>query len=103
MAEVDRLLKKLPGEPTPSASSAPTVRKTPAVAPPGADLTAAGQWLGTWARVVLGLLIGIGMPQWPYTHGCELRLIDSLVGVAAAFAAEAWGAISTCDRRVGRV
>src|SRR2546422_1216366 len=31
MAEVDRLLNKLPyGEPTPSASSAPTVRKTPA-------------------------------------------------------------------------
>src|SRR5437879_5153156 len=46
MAEVDRLLKKLPyGEPTPSASSAPTVRNTPAVAPPGADLTAAGQWV----------------------------------------------------------
>src|SRR3989442_8666818 len=46
LAEVDRLLKKLPyGEATPSASSAPTVRKTPAVAPPGADLTAAGQWL----------------------------------------------------------
>src|SRR5881409_357843 len=83
MAEVDRLLKKLPyGEPTPSASSAPTVRKMPAVAPPGADLTAAGQWLGTWARVVLGLLIGIGMTQWPYTHGCGLRLIVYLFGVA---------------------
>src|SRR5256886_12484119 len=74
MAGVDRLLKNLPyGEPPPSVGSAPTVRNTPAVAPPGADLTAAGQWLGTWARVVLGLLIGIGMTQWPYTHGCGLR------------------------------
>src|SRR3989442_14695533 len=46
LAEVDRLLKKLPdGEATPSASSAPTVRKTPAVAPPRAHLTAARPWL----------------------------------------------------------
>src|SRR2546427_474233 len=102
MAEVDRLLKKLPyGEPTPSASSAPTVRKTPAVAPPGADPTAAGQWLGTWARVVLGLLIGIGMTQWPYTHGCGLRLIFYLIGVAAVIAAGTWSAISSWKRRFG--
>ncbi len=102
MAEVDRLLKKLPyGEPTPSASSAPTVRKMPAVAPPGADLTAAGQWLGTWARVVLGLLIGIGMTQWPYTHGCGLRLIFYLMGVAAVIAAGTWSGISSWKRRLG--
>jgi len=102
MAEVDRLLKKLPyGEPTSSASSAPTVRKTPAVAPPGADLTAAGQWLGTWARVVLGLLIGIGMTQWPYTHGCGLRLIFYLIGVAAVIAAGIWSGISSWKRRLG--
>jgi len=102
MAEVDRLLKKLPyGEPTPSVGSAPTVRNTPAVAPPGADLTAAGQWLGTWARVVLGLLIGIGMTQWPYTHGCGLRLIFYLLGVAAVIAAGTWSGISSWKRRLG--
>ena len=102
MAEVDRLLKKLPyGEPTPSVGSAPTVRNTPAVAPPGADLTAAGQWLGTWARVVLGLVIGIGMTQWPYTHGCGLRLIFYLVGVAAVIAAGTWSGISSWKRRLG--
>src|SRR3989442_1287652 len=102
LAEEDRLLKKLPyGEATPSASSAPTERKTPAVAPPGADLTAAGQRLGTWARVVLGLLIGIGMTQWPYTHGCGLRLIVYLIGVAAVIAAGTWSAISSWKRRFG--
>jgi hypothetical protein len=102
MAEVDRLLNKLPyGETTPSAGSAPTVRNTPAVAPPGADLTAAGQWLGTWARVVLGLLIGIGMTQWPYTHGCGPRLIFYLVGVAAVIAAGTWSGISSWKRRLG--
>src|SRR5207245_11613446 len=100
MAEVDRLLKKLPyGEPTPSASSAPTVRKTPAVAPPGADLTAAGQWLGTWASVVLGLLIGIGLTQWPYTHGCGLRLIVYLLGVATVITAGSWRAFYSGKRR----
>src|SRR2546430_6990734 len=99
MAGVDRLLKNLPyGEPPPSVGSAPTVRNTPAVAPPGADLTAAGQWLGTWARVVLGLLIGIGMTQWPYTHGCGLRLIVYLVGVAAVIAAGARRGLSSPER-----
>src|SRR2546430_5157915 len=102
MAGVDRLLKNLPyGEPPPSVGSAPTVRNTPAVAPPGADLTAAGQWLGTWARVVLGLLIGIGMTQWPYTHGCGLRLIFYLLGVAAVIAAGTWSGISSWKRRLG--
>src|SRR5256885_13191536 len=101
LAEVDRLLKKLPyGEATPSASSAPTVRKTPAVAPPGADLTAAGQWLGTWARVVLGLLIGIGMTQWPYTHGSGLRLILYLIGLAAGIGAGTWSGTSSRNRRL---
>src|SRR3989441_9696847 len=101
LAEVDRLLKKLPyGEATPSASSAPTVRKTPAAAPPGADLTAAGQWLCTRARGVLGLLIGLGMTQWPYPPGCGPRPVVYLIGVAAVSAAGAWSAISSWKRRV---
>jgi hypothetical protein len=107
MAEVDRLLKKLP-EADPSlgrsGGSAATVKK-PAVAPstPAGfdDLRGGGQWIGTWTRVVLGLLIGIGMTQWPYTHGCGLKFIFYMIGVFAVLAAGCWSSISSWKRRLG--
>jgi len=110
MAEVDRLLKKLPyAEPGLHAGAEPTVRRpsvpaggAAAGASPGAASRATGrEWLGTWARVALGLLIGIGMTQWPYTHGCDLRLIFYLVGVVAVLAAGVWSSISSWRRRLG--
>ncbi len=111
MAEVDRLLKKLPeADPTlgRGSGSVPTVKK-PALAagapgtlggPRGAPASG-GEWLGTWARVTLGLLIGIGMTQWPYTHGCGLRLIIYMIGVLGVLAAGVWSSISSWKRRLG--
>jgi hypothetical protein len=107
MAEVDRLLKKLP-EADPSlgrgAGAAPTVKR-PAVASstPAAfdDLRGGGQWIGTWTRVILGLLIGIGMTQWPYTHGCGLKFIFYMLGVFAVLAAGCWSSLSSWKRRLG--
>jgi hypothetical protein len=105
MAEVDRLLKRLPdADPTLGRGGEPTVRK-PAV-PPGVGLhprgpAVSGAWLGTWARVILGLLVGIGMTQWPYTHGCGLRLTFYLIGVGAVLAAGVWSGISSWQRRLG--
>jgi len=110
MAEVDRLLKKLPdAEPTLGRGAAPTLKKTPAVSPGGAPGAApAGRAggrgvarIGTWTRVVLGLLLGIGMTQWPYTHGCGPRLIFYLVGVGAVLAAGVWSGISSWKGRLG--
>jgi hypothetical protein len=105
MAEVDRLLQKLPShaEPAADAGAEPTVRRPAAAVPPApapAGLSGAA-WLGTWARVILGLLLGIGMTQWPYTHGCGLRLLFYLVGVAAVIAAGVWSSISSWRRRLG--
>ncbi|HEX4575025.1 MAG TPA: hypothetical protein VH158_07830 [Gemmatimonadales bacterium] len=106
MAEVDRLLKKLP-DADPSLGRgggvAPTVKK-PAVAastPEAFDVRGGSQWLGTWTRVVLGLLIGIGMTQWPYTHGCGLKFIFYMMGVFAVLAAGCWSSISSWKRRLG--
>lgn len=109
MAEVDRLLAKLPAaDPTLAGGSAPAVKRPPAGPPSLAPVGGAGpgaisgrEWLGTWARVALGLLIGIGMTQWPYTHGCGLRLIFYLVGVAAVVVAGVWSSISSWKRRLG--
>lgn len=105
MREVDKLLGKLPTH-EPDPGSAPTVKRpaagpaAPATAAPGAG-PSGGEWLGTWLRVGLGLLVGIGMTQWPYTHGCGLRLIFYLIGVAAVLAAGVWSALSSWKRRLG--
>jgi len=103
MAEVDRLLKKLPeadptlGRGSGGSGSAPTVKKPVVV--PGAMPTA----LGTWAKVALGVLVGIGIAPgvWPYSHGCGLRLIFYLVGVTAVIAAGLWASVSSWKRRLG--
>jgi len=103
MAEVDKLLAKLP---TNDAPASPAAGRAPvgggaAGAAPGPGRPSAQEWLGTWARVVLGLLIGIGMSQWPYTHGCGFRLGFYLIGVAAVLAAGFWSSLSSWKRRLG--
>ena len=110
MAEVDRLLKKLPAaDPTLGRASGgqPTVRK-PAVTPGGGWSGGAGppstrERIGTWAKVALGVLVGIGIAPgvWPYSHGCGLRLIFYLVGVTTVIAAGLWASISSWKRRLG--
>jgi len=102
MAEVDRLLKKLPAaDPTlgrPSGGER-TVRKPAAV--PGGGWSSGG--VGTWAKVALGVLVGIGIAPgvWPYSHGCGLRLIFYLLGVITVIAAGLWASVSSWKRRLG--
>lgn len=106
MAEVDRLLKKLPyAGPAPRSGAEPTVKRA-SVAAGGtaagtASPTTSRESLGTWARLALGLVAGIGITQWPYTHGCGLWLISYLVGVLVVLAAGVWSSISSWRRRVG--
>jgi hypothetical protein len=110
MAEVDRLLKKLPNADPTLGRGDPTVRR-PAV---GGGVVSGGnlaldarargrEVLGTWARVLLGLLIGVGVTPgiWPYTHGCGLRLIFYLAGVTTVIAAGLWSSVSSWRRRLG--
>ncbi len=113
MAEVDRLLKKLPyaepslRAPTPGgAGGEPTVKRAGVTRGSGAhpDLSGSGGGrLGTWIRVVLGVLIGVGVAPgvWPYTHGCGLRLIFYLTGVGTVIAAGLWSSVSSWKRRLG--
>ncbi|HEX4628637.1 MAG TPA: hypothetical protein VH137_07590 [Gemmatimonadales bacterium] len=110
MAEVDRLLQRLPNaDPTLGRGAEPTVRR-PAVPGGGgrAGTTpsgghALGGRLGTWVRVVLGVLIGIGVAPgvWPYTHGCGLRLIFYMIGVTTVIGAGVWSSFSSWRRRLG--
>ena len=109
MAEVDRLLKKLPNadptlgrgagfEPTAKKPSLSTVTPRGGVAP-----ASGGGRLATWAKVALGVLVGIGVAPgvWPYTHGCGLHLIFYLAGLTTVIAAGLWSSISSWKRRLG--
>src|SRR2546429_3582948 len=109
MAEVDRLLKKLPNaDPTLGRGGEPTVRR-PAVAggpvavPASALRSSGGGWLATWVKVVLGVLVAVGVTPgvWPYSHGCGLRLIFYLVGVATGVATGLWASGASWRRRMG--
>ena len=104
MREVDRLLAKLPAaDPTLVGSTTPTLKNPLPTAPPRLPVAepTGSEWLGTWARVALGVLIGAGMTQWPYVHDCGLNLVFYGVGVGAALAAGIWSSLSSWKHRLG--
>jgi len=49
----------------------------------------------TWIRLGLALLLGIGMTQWPYTHGCGMPLYGYLAAVGGVIVASFWSMISS--------
>lgn len=100
LAEVDRLLNQLPTHrEEQQAAAAP--KRSPAAVPAGAAQEGGGSRLGTWARVALGLLVGIGMPLWPYDHGCGIKLFLYLGGVVTVVVAGVWSGLSSWKRRMG--
>lgn len=104
MAEVDRLLNKLPyAEPTLGRSAERTVKK-PAVSggAAGGAVPSHGDWLGTWAKVALGVLIGVGVTPgvWPYARSCGMPFIFYLVGLGTVVAAGLWASVSSWRRRL---
>jgi hypothetical protein len=105
LAEVDRLLNQLPTHQAEQAAAA-AAKRTPTAPSAAASAAATSKassraWLGTWARVGLGLLIGIGMTQWPYTHGCGSRLFIYLGGVFTVVVAGVWSGLSSWKRQFG--
>ena len=103
LKEVDRLLNQLPTHQEEQAAAAAAAPRRGPVVAPGAEPAKASprEWIGTWARVALGLLIGIGMTQWPYTHGCGLKLFIYLGGVLTVIVAGVWSSLSSWKRRLG--
>jgi hypothetical protein len=104
MREVDKLLAKLPEADPTLGHGVPTVpvHRSPTGAPPVPPGRARGRdWLSTWFRVGLGLVLGVGMLAWPYTHGCGLKLVFYLIGATTVTVAGMWSAISSWKRRLG--
>ena len=105
MREVDKLLAKLPEADPTLGRGAPTVPRaypahgghTPSTEGPAA----AGARFTTWIRVGLGLMLGVGMVLWPYSHVCGLKVMFYLIGASTVVVAGVWSGVSSWKRRMG--
>jgi hypothetical protein len=109
--EVDRLLAHLADVGRPpgrdhgprgraSAPHSSTHPRLPRVAP-SADAPTRGDLVALWARVLLGVVFGGLMTQWPYRYGCGLSLLGYLGAVATVLLAGAWIAFASWRLRSG--
>ena len=91
----DRDARPLSTAPTP----APAPRQSvPRVARP-TEATARRDHIALWARVLLGIVLGGMMTQWPYPHGCGLPLAEYLGAIAMVMVAGAWIAVASWSLR----
>ncbi len=103
--EVDRLLASLAGvggkpesQPPPRASAPPKPRPVPPPARRRTDPTRQGLAV-LWAQVALGVVLGIGITQWPYPHACGLGLLGYFGAIAMVMVTGAWIAATSWTRR----
>ena len=62
-----------------------------------------GDHVALWARLLLGVALGVAMTQWPYPRGCGVPLSGYLGAVAMVILAGGWIAVSSWRLRVGVV
>lgn len=99
LAEIDKLMSNQPAAlPAPAGSKAQPARPAAPVPPPAATGKAA--W-GTWLRVLLGVLAGAALTQWPYARQCGLGVLLYLGAVGVVTLAGLWGAVAAWRKRMG--
>ena len=105
MREVDKLLARLPAADPSLGRGDPTMPRahpaTPGGGGRGGGPVTARDRLSTWFRVGLGVVLGLGMVMWPYSHVCGLKLILYMVGSLAVVVAGVWGSLASWKRRMG--
>src|SRR5207245_184490 len=105
LAQIDKLIAA-------GKTEAPPVNRPAKAQGPGGAVAAGAEGGGrlaglrhtpffTWVRLLLALGLGIGMTQWPYTHGCGFPLYAYLVGVATVIVASFWTMLSSWRSRSG--
>ena len=93
LAEVDKLLAKLP-------NADPTLGRAPVTKSPQAPMASrSGSGTLTWLWSGLAVALAVGMTLWPYPHACGLQLIYYAGGVAMLLVAGIWGAVNSWVRR----
>lgn len=101
LAEVDRVISKLPAksaDPVPAAKqqgSAPAAQRSQA--PPA---RAAGGSLSVWTRVGLTAILAGALTQWPFAMACGVGLYGYLAAVGVVVGSSLWGLVSTWRRRL---
>jgi hypothetical protein len=99
LADIDKVIAR---SPTPSAGApalpAGQAQSSRAVAPVSGGKRAT---LWTWTQVILGGLLAVGMTQWPYSHGCGIKLFLYLGAAGLVVVAGLWGSLSSWRRRLG--
>jgi hypothetical protein len=60
-----------------------------------------GQLVAIWAELVLAVVLGAAMTQWPYSHRCDLPLLGYFSAIAMIVVAGGWIALSAWNLRTG--
>lgn len=104
-AIVDKLLRQLPhADPTLGAAAAKPKRPPP---PKPRPPLASGRPkrestpLGVWVRVLVALVLGVAITQWPYRHDCGLASAPYLIVVATILIMATWAAGGSWKHRLG--
>jgi hypothetical protein len=102
MAQVDRLLAKLPTYQSgkPQLGGDPTLKHSAS----GGHVTGArggGTAAGMWLKVGLGLALAVGVTTWPYTYVCGLKLFFYLTAAVTVVIAGGWAGRASWRRRAG--
>ncbi len=77
----------------PRVDAAPLLPKAPTPAGTGRA--------GIWARVGLGVLLGVALMQWPYGRACGGLLLLYLIAAVTLIAAGVWAALGSWRGRLG--
>jgi hypothetical protein len=107
LAEIDKLIESGPKAPAQvpakkgaaPAPSRPSASSGSAPAPGGRLANFRYSTTMTWVRLVLATLVGVGMTQWPYTHGCGMELYGYLAAVGGVIVASFWSLVSSWKSR----
>ena len=93
LAEVDKLLSKLP-------NADPTLgRGAPAARSPQQAVAGGMGGPPAWLWSSLAVALAVGMALWPYPHACGIQLIYYAGGVVMLVVAGMWGAVASWMRR----
>ena len=96
LAKVDQAMARSAGQP--NATPGPRPGAQPAAAP-AARTVSRKESMFTWVRLSLALILGIGMTQWPYLHGCGFSLFAYLGGAVTVMVASIWSMLSSWRTR----
>lgn len=101
LADIDKLIEKGPAPAqVPGKSPSRQVAKSPGAPSEGGRLANFRySTTMTWVRLILAALVGVGMTQWPYTHGCGMPLYGYLAAVGGVVIASFWSMVSSWKSR----